>query len=174
MNALFQDLKDKMNATKNKIEYMKMRSVYLRKAEKMKAAEVAIAVGTTKGLIYQWTYRYKKYGVDGLINKPCGGRIWAYMSLEKEKELLESITPDAMNGLVVITKVIREKAEQILQKSVSADYAEDLLNRHGWRKIAPRTRHPKSTPEAQEEFKKKCQSSSKKSLAPSLIKLINL
>jgi len=167
---LFADLKERMNETKDKTEYMKMRAVYLRKVEKMKAEDVATAVGTTAGMVYQWTYRHKKYGIDGLINKPSGGRTWSYMTLEQEKELLDSLRTDAMNGLVVITKIVREKAEQFLKKPVSADYAEDLLNRHDWRKIAPRTRHPKSTPAIQEEFKKKSQSSSKKLPVLSTIK----
>ena len=29
-----------------------------------------------------------------------------------------------------------------------------LLNRHGWRKLMPRPRHPKADPQAQEQFKK--------------------
>lgn len=155
MNEQFQDLKERMKVTEDKIEYMKMRAVYLRKVEKMKGKNVAIAVGTTADMVYQWTHRYKKFGIEGLINKPCGGRMSAYMTLEQEKELLDSLTPDAMNGLIVITKVVKSKAEDFLGHTVSADYAEDLLNRHKWRKVAPRTRHPKSTPEIQEEFKKK-------------------
>lgn len=157
MDTQFQNLKEKMNSTKDKIEYIKIRAVYLRKAEKMSANDVAIAVGTTKETVYQWTHRYKKFGIEGLIKKPTGGRTWAYMTLEQEKELLDSLTQDAMNGLVVITKIVREKAEQFLKKPVSADYAEDLLNRHNWRKVIPRTRHPKSTAEIKEEFKKKYQ-----------------
>ena len=77
--------------------------------------------------------------------------------MKQEREVLGSLSNDAMNGLVVISKIVRAKAEQILQHPVSADYAEDLLNRHGWRKVSPRTRHPKSTPEIQEEFKKNFQ-----------------
>jgi transposase len=162
VGALFQDLTERMGETKDKIEYMKMRAVYLRKAEKMKASEVARSVGTSVEMVYHWTHRYKKFGIDGLINKPTGGRIWAYMTLEQEKDLLDSLTPEAMNGLVVITKIVREKAEKFLNRTVSADYAEDLLNRHGWRKVAPRTRHPKSSPAIQEQFKKKRQRLSKR------------
>jgi transposase len=32
-----------------------------------------------------------------------------------------------------------------------------LLNRHGWRKLMPRPRHPKADPQEQEQFKKKFQ-----------------
>jgi transposase len=153
-----QALQDRMNITQDKNEYIKMRAVYLHKVEKISASNVAKAVGSTTGMVYHWAHRYKKLGIEGLIKKPTGGRTWAYMTLEEEKKLLDSITEDAMNGLIVISKIVRKKAGQILGKPVSADYAEDLLNRHGWRKIAPRTRHPKSTPEIQEAFKKKFRS----------------
>jgi transposase len=162
MNASYQDLQDRMESTRDKVEYMKMRAVYLHKAEKMKGLEAAKAVGTTKGQVYQWAHRYKKFGIDGLINKPRGGRTWAFMALEEEKNLLESLTNDASKGLIVITKIVKNAAEQQLGRSVSADYAEDLLNRHGWRKVAPRPKHPKSNVEEQEEFKKKRQNSLKK------------
>jgi hypothetical protein len=32
-----------------------------------------------------------------------------------------------------------------------------LLNRHGWRKLMPRPRHPQADPQAQEQFKKNFQ-----------------
>lgn len=157
MNVSYQDLQSRMESTKDKVEYVKMRAVYLHKAEKMKSSAVAKAVGTTKGMVYQWAHRYKKLGIDGLINKPRGGRTWAFMTLEEEKKLLERMTNDASKGLVVISKVVKEAAEQQLGKSVSPDYAEDLLNRHDWRKVVPRPKHPKSSTEEQEAFKKKCQ-----------------
>src|ERR1700738_2094717 len=154
MSALFHDLRDRMASTKDKNEYMKMRAVYLSKVEKMKGKDVAKVIGTSVGMVHQLTYRYKKFGIDGLINKPCGGRTWSYMSLAEEKALLDEVINDASKGLIVISKIIRSKAEQKLGKPVSADYAEDLLNRHGWRKVAPRPKHPKSSIKDQEEFKK--------------------
>ena len=57
----------------------------------------------------------------------------------------------------MIAKAIREYAAKKLGTEVSKDYAYDLLHRHGWRKIEPRPRHPKSDSETQEEFKKNFQ-----------------
>ena len=54
----------------------------------------------------------------------------------------------------MIAKTIREYAAKKLGTKVSKDYAYDLLHRHGWRKIEPEPRHPKSDSETQEEFKK--------------------
>jgi hypothetical protein len=79
------------------------------------------------------------------------------MSLEEEKKLLEELYNDASKGLIVISKAIKLKAEEKLGKTVSHDFATDLLNRHGWRKIVPRPKHPNSSKEKQEEFKKNFQ-----------------
>lgn len=157
MEVVFKDLEQHMEKTKNRREYMKTRAVYLCKIKKMKAKDVALAVGTSVEMVYRFNARYKKLGISGLINAPRGGRKWSFMSIEEEKQLLESIKEDALKGLVIISKIVRNKAEEYLGRPVSADYAEDLLKRHGWRKIAPRPKHPKSSKEKQEEFKKKRQ-----------------
>lgn len=154
MNLSSQALLDRMSLTEDKIEYMKLQAIHLYKVEKMKAKDVAKIIGKSVQMIYQWAHRYKKYGIEGFINKPRGGRTWSYMSLEEEKALLAELTEEATKGLVVVSKIVRNKAEQKLGIPVSADYAEDLLNRHGWHKIAPRPKHPKSSKEEQEEFKK--------------------
>jgi transposase len=174
MDILSQELLDRMNATKDKNEYVKMHAVYLHKIKKMKAEDVAKIIGKTKGMIYQWAHRYKRFGIDGLINKPRGGRTWSYMSLEEEKKLLESLSQGAAKGLVVISKIVRNEAEEKLGKPVSADYAEDLLKRHGWRQVSPRPKHPKSSKQEQEEFKKKYQNTSKKQQVHLTYKIIDL
>jgi hypothetical protein len=45
-----------------------------------------------------------------------------------------------------------------------------LLARHGWRKVAPDTRHPKSRPEVQEDWKKKLQEVLETLLKPDVVK----
>jgi transposase len=174
MESSSNQLLDRMKATKDKTEHTKFRAMHLYKVEKMSAGEVAKMVGTTIGNIYQWAYKYKKFGIDGLSNKSRGGRRWSYMSLEEEKALLEQLTPEANKGLVIISKVVRSAAEEKLGKPVSADYAEDLLNRHNWRKVSPRSKHPKSSKDEQEEFKKKSQKLSKKQRVHLTYKIIDL
>lgn len=174
MTASRQELLGRMNSTKDKNEFVKLQTIQLYVFEKKQASEVAKIVGKKVGMIYQIAHRYKKLGIDGLINKPRGGRKWAYMELEEERKLLESLTGDANKGLVIISKIVRNDAEEKLGHPVSADYAEDLLNRHGWRKIMPKPKHPKSSPEEQEEFKKKCQKPSKKQRVHLTYKIIDL
>ena len=75
------------------------------------------------------------------------------LSWNEEEELLEELRERGERGAIVIAKTIREYAAKKLGTEVSKDYADDLLRRHGCRKIEPRPRHPKSDPETQEEPK---------------------
>jgi transposase len=49
---------------------------------------------------------------------------------------------------------VRAALAQELGRPVAASVVYRMLARHGWRKVAPDTRHPKSDPLAQEEWKK--------------------
>lgn len=121
----------RMKKTKSKTEYMKLQAMYLYKIAKMKAKDVAKHVGTTKEMVYQWSHTYKKYGIRGFINKPKGGRTWAFLSLTEEQDLLKEVFIDNANqALGTLSKIVRKKAEEKLGRPVSADYAEDLLNKH--------------------------------------------
>ena len=131
-----------MKTTKNKAEYIKLWAMHLYLGKKKKAEEVAKQVGTTKGMVYQWAYIYKHEGITGFINQPKGGRTWAYMTLEQEKELLKEARLDEQAS-TWLSAIVRKKVEQVLGRSVSADYVEDLLNRHEWRTFVPNQKRPR-------------------------------
>lgn len=83
-----------------------------------------------------------------------GGRRRALMTLEEEKEFLRPWSEKAAQGHVLVQSPIRAALSQRLGKTVSVSVVYNLLARHGWRKIAPDTRHPKSDPQVQETWKK--------------------
>jgi transposase len=60
-------------------------------------------------------------------------------------------------GGILVVSVIRAALAQKLGKPVKPSVVYRLLERHGWRKVAPDTHHPKSDPKIQEEWKKKSQ-----------------
>jgi len=102
-------------------------------------------------------HQYNHKGQDVFILQGRGGRRRGLLSWNEEEELLEELRERGERGAIVIAKTIREYAAKKLGTEVSKDYAYDLLHRHGWRKIEPRPRHPKSDSETQEEFKKNFQ-----------------
>lgn len=104
--------------------------------------------------VYGWISKYKKGGAQLLLGKRRGGRQYGHMSLEDEKKFLDGLLNLSSIGQLVTAKIIHQKAEAQLGHSIGKDFAYDLLKRHGWKKLAPRPSHPKSSKEEKEEFKK--------------------
>jgi len=76
------------------------------------------------------------------------------MSKEEEEEFLKPWAEQAKSGRVLVVSPIRAALAQRLGRPVAASVVYRLLARHGWRKLAPDTHHPKSDPKIQEEWKK--------------------
>ena len=64
----------------------------------------------------------------------------------------------AERGEVATAEQIHQAFEAQVQHSVHINSIYRLLHRHGWRKLAPRSRHPKANQEEQEAFQKKTSS----------------
>ena len=64
---------------------------------------------------------------------------------------------------MVVVSPIRAALAQHLQKTIAASVVCKLLARHGWRKVAPDTRHPQNDPKVQEDWKKNSRGSWAKS-----------
>ncbi len=76
------------------------------------------------------------------------------MSAEEEEEFLKPWGEQAKAGGVLVLSPVRAALAQHLGRPVKASVVYRLLARHGWRKVAPDTRHPKSDPQVQEDWKK--------------------
>ena len=83
-----------------------------------------------------------------------GGRRRAAMSIEEERVFLEPWAASAADGGMLIVAPLRAALAQQLGRPVTHSVVYRLLARHGWRKVAPDTRHPKSDPLTQEAWKK--------------------
>ena len=93
-------------------------------------------------------------GIKGLIPK-VGGRIRENMSFEEEAALLEQFKAKAEKGLLVETSEIKEAYDKAIGHRSSSAQIYRVLHRHGWRKVMPRSKHPKkATDEAIEASKK--------------------
>ena len=83
-----------------------------------------------------------------------GGRRNALLTVEEEQEFLAPWLEPARTGGVLVVSPLRAALAQKLGQPVKASVVYRLLARHGWRKVAPDTRHPKNNPQAQAEWKK--------------------
>jgi transposase len=83
-----------------------------------------------------------------------GGRRRQNLTFEKEQAFLVPFLATAQGGGVLVVSDIHRAYEAALGKRVPPSTIYRLLARHGWRKIAPARRHPKSDPAAQQAWKK--------------------
>jgi len=83
-----------------------------------------------------------------------GGRRNALLTVAEEEEFLAPWLEQAKAGGVLVMSPLRAALAQRLGRPVKASVVYRLLTRHGWRKVAPDTRHPKSNPQVQEDWKK--------------------
>jgi transposase len=86
--------------------------------------------------------------------KKWGGRRRFLMSREQEETFLKPWIEQAQSGGVLVLSPIRAALAQHLGRPVKASVVYRLLARHGWRKVAPDTHHPKSDPQVQADWKK--------------------
>jgi transposase len=86
--------------------------------------------------------------------KNWGGRRHALLSVAEEEEFLSEWLEPARKGGVLVVSPLRAALGQRLGQPVKSSVVYRLLARHGWRKVAPDTRHPKSDMQAQAEWKK--------------------
>lgn len=78
------------------------------------------------------------------------------MTLAEEHRFLEPWAKLAAEGGMLVVAPLRAALAQELGHRVAPSVVYRLLARHGWRKVSPDTRHPKSDPAVQQEWKKNC------------------
>ena len=83
-----------------------------------------------------------------------GGRRHYSMTIEEERYFLRTWEAKANEGGVLSVPPIHAALVEALGRSIPMSTTYPLLARHGWRKVQPDTKHPKSKPVIQDEFKK--------------------
>lgn len=73
---------------------------------------------------------------------------------QRQGAALDELLPLAAEGGVVVIPQLKPLLEQKLGRSLCLASVYNLLHRHGWRKLAPDTVHPKGDPSAREAWKK--------------------
>lgn len=83
-----------------------------------------------------------------------GGRRRQNMTQEEEARMLGPFLDEAKKGGILIVSPIKSAYEQAVGREVPDSTVYRMLARHGWRKLAPDKRHPKTDSLVQEAFKK--------------------
>jgi len=83
-----------------------------------------------------------------------GGRRHQNLTVEEERAFLSDFLAEAKRGGMLEVSGLKAAYERTVGHSVPNSTVYRMLKRHGWRKLAPRPRHPKGDPLRRESFKK--------------------
>ena len=112
-----------------------------------------IGVGRATVARLQSDFRRRR-DADNAKRPSWGGRRRTLMSEQEEQDFLRPWAEQALAGGVLVLSPIRAALAQRLGRKVATSVVYRFLARHGWRKVAPDTRHPNSDPQIQEAWKK--------------------
>lgn len=117
--------------------------------------QVAASIGVSKGWACQLRRQFiRAGGIVTDVKRRRGGRRRENMSREEEIAFLAPFFEKAVNGGILVVGEIKKALDERLGRKTALASAYNLLHRHGWRKLAPDKRHPKSDATAQDEWKK--------------------
>ncbi len=139
--------------TQDKQISRKLRVLMLR-YEGLSNKEAAKRVGLCSVRISQIVSEYKAGGLEAFMQKRYGGN-HRNMSVAEEEEILQQFRERAEAGQVVIAQEIKQAFDEKLGRDTGRGYIYMLLARHNWRKVMPRSRHPKKADDETIEATKK-------------------
>ncbi len=119
-----------------------------------KAEEIARDTGVSVTTVRRVISTYNRLGLAAIETPGKGGRRHEYMSLKQERRFLQPFFARAAHGEIATAEDIQRAFEEEIKHAVHITSIYRLLDRHGWRKLVPRPRHPKANAEEQAAFKK--------------------
>lgn len=146
--------KEKMKSALTLSDYKRWQIIYHVSSYAVNAEYLSDITGYSKANVYAIVQQYNNSKKKDVTSKQKGGRRRSLMSVEDERQLMNSLESKALQGQILSGKDLRKIVEQKVNKIVSDDYIWDLFKRNGWTKHSPRPHHPNKEVEKQEEFKK--------------------
>ena len=147
------EIKAARRETKDKRADARLKALELR-AEGMKSNEVAQATGFHAAYVTTLVAKYRDKGLEAISGNHYGGN-HRNMSFEEEVAILAPFKERAEKGELVEISEIKDVYQQAVGHSIGTSQIYYVLHRHGWRKVMPRSRHPKKASEEVIETSKK-------------------
>jgi len=134
-------------------EQKRLLCLKLRAEQGFNAKQIAEIVECSEIQVRSVISNYNKNGLNSILRGHQGGN-HRYLSHGEEEAVLAPFLAKAEKGQILIVPDIHKAYEEALGRSVPPSTVYRMLDRHNWRKVMPRPRHPKSNQEEQEAYKK--------------------
>lgn len=149
-----QQLAKVLKQAKSKAEFQRIQGLWLRASLGLGADQVAQAIGWQPSSVRRLQAQYLKEGKPVLQAVGRGGRRNQNLTVEQERQWLADFDVRAERAGMLEVSQIRRAYENAVGHPVPKSTVYRMLARHGWRKIAPRRRHPEVNRRRQRAFPK--------------------
>lgn len=149
-----QEINEAIKKSKNTYEYKRLECLKLRSEKNMKLQEISAIIGYNYKTINNIIVKYFKQGLDAVLGEKRKGGNKRYLTTKEEDALLQPFLEKANQGQILIVAEIGTSYEEKVGHRVPASTIYRMLARHNWRKVMPRSKHPKANSDEQEVYKK--------------------
>lgn len=148
-----EEIKTTRKTIKDKNTDKRLYAVQLR-GEGFTNQEIANKLDTSDQMVSHWVSVYAKGGIDVLLSKKRTGN-HRNLSVEEEKKLLADFTKQSESGQLIDLNELKSAYIKKVGHSIGGSQIYRVLKRHGWRKVMPRSKHPKKANDETIEASKK-------------------
>ena len=149
----YQEIKAKEKETRDKRVSKRLKVLMLRYEGKSNS-EIATKLDISTDRLSHLISEYKQVGLDEYVRSKYTGN-HRNMSYEEEQAILDRFSAEADAGQIITVKEIKAVFDEKLGRDTGRGYIYMLLERHGWRKLKPRSRHPQKASEEEIAASKK-------------------
>lgn len=151
--AEIQAIREARKENKNKRAEARLKALLMR-AEGETAKAIAERTGFHPGHITHLVQKYREGGLEAISGNHYGGNR-RNMSVEAEAALLEPFKDKAEKGQIVVVSEMKAAYEKAVGHTIGGGQIYYVLKRHNWRKVMPRSEHPKKASEEDIKSSKK-------------------
>jgi transposase len=148
------EVKKRMSTSAHSMVCQRWWIIYNALVAPRKAEEIALHTGVSTTTVHRVIAIYNRFGPAAVESPGKGGRRHQYLTQPEEEQFLAPFFTLAEKGEIATMAQIQHAFEERVGHEVDASTIYRLLHRHGWRKLMPRSRHPKADLQTQEQFKR--------------------
>ena len=147
-------LRRAMLAARNPSTFQRLQCLWLRAKEDLATESIAQTVGLSVSHVRRVWSDYLRGGLPAARGRPKGGRRHQHLTVAQEQKLLAPLQEQAQAGALVTAAQIQQRYQVQVGHAVPPSTVYRVLARHQWRRVQPRSKHPKDNPQARRAFKK--------------------
>ena len=148
-----EEIRELRKTIKDKQTDKRLKAVQLR-GEGKKNKAIADQLETSTDVVSHWISLFENGGIEAVLPKARTGRP-LNLSYDEEEKLLAEFEAKAESGQIIEVSDIKAAYQEKVGHTISSGQIYYVLKRHSWRKVKPRSRHPKkASPEVIETSKK--------------------